>query len=194
MYVRAWVLGHRGARLPLTLSVLLWAGVAFDRMSIASALPTLWSFRCSWARPHAPLPTLRRRPHGRPRTARGETWMVSPSFQRTFTAYLVPVSLAHCPRLFSRSITAPGARDTGATLERCRRTWWARSAGLSLRRAKPGRHRCSKKYQRLGGLRPGPGLGETTGSGLIHWQENRLAFKENSPWRRSPLRWGLPGF
>ena len=23
--------------------------------------------------------------------------MVSPSFQRTFTAYLVPVSLAHCP-------------------------------------------------------------------------------------------------
>ena len=28
-----------------------------------------------------------------------ETWMVSPSFQRTFTAYLVPVSLAHCPLL-----------------------------------------------------------------------------------------------
>ncbi len=27
--------------------------------------------------------------------ARGETWMVSPSFQRTFTACLVPVSLAH---------------------------------------------------------------------------------------------------
>ena len=53
------------------------------------------SFRCSIACPYAPLPTLRRHPHGCPRTARGETWMVSPSFQRTFTAYLVPVSLAH---------------------------------------------------------------------------------------------------
>ena len=36
-------------------------------------------------------------PHGRPRTARGETWMVSPSFQRTFTAILCQLAWRTVP-------------------------------------------------------------------------------------------------
>ena len=94
--VRAWVLGHRRAWLALATAV---QPVLPSTGTTVSALPSKEFFDAHWPRPHAPLPTLRRRPHGRPRTARGETWMVSPSFQRTFTAYLVPVSLAHCPPL-----------------------------------------------------------------------------------------------
>ena len=94
--VRAWVLGHRRAWLALTTAV---PPVLPSTGTTVSALPSKEFFDAHWPRPHAPLPTLRRRPHGRPRTARGETWMVSPSFQRTFTAYLVPVSLAHRPHL-----------------------------------------------------------------------------------------------
>ncbi len=76
------------------------AGVAFDRdYSLGTSDPG--AFDAHWPGPHAPLPTLRRHPHECPRTARGETWMVGPSFQRTFTAYLVPVSLAHSPPSYS---------------------------------------------------------------------------------------------
>ena len=102
--VRAWVLGLRRAWLALTTAV---QPVLPSTGTTVSALPSKEFFDAHWPRPHAPLPTLRRRPHGRPRTARGETWMVSPSFQRTFTAYLVPVSLAHCPPHLSAASLFP---------------------------------------------------------------------------------------
>ena len=60
----------------------------------ASALRTI-PYRCSIARPHEPLPTLRLSPHEDRRTARGETRLVTLSFQGTLTPCVSPVRLAH---------------------------------------------------------------------------------------------------
>ena len=141
--VRAWVLGHRRAWLALTTAV---QPVLPSTGTTVSALPSKEFFDAHWPRPHAPLPTLRRRPHGRPRTARGETWMVSPSFQRTFTAYLVPVSLAHCPLLSPLHILNASTGELAAVPSGCNEQSCERPStdpGTLAGAARPGGFGCS---------------------------------------------------
>ena len=60
-----------------------------------ASAPRTSTFSVLTARPHEPLPTLRLTPREDRRTARGETWLVTPSFRGTLTPCLSPVSLAH---------------------------------------------------------------------------------------------------
>ena len=56
--------------------------VAFDQ-SESLGTPDKYLFGAQQPRPHEPLPTLRLTPREDRRTARGETWLVTPSFRGT---------------------------------------------------------------------------------------------------------------
>ena len=58
-------------------------GVAFDGLERLGASDYL-AFGAQYPCPHAPLPTLHPRPHGRRCTARGETWLATPFVSRDF--------------------------------------------------------------------------------------------------------------
>lgn len=66
--------------------------VLLSALKTASAPRSESNFRGSMAGLCVPLPTLRRRPRGRLRTARGPMWFAIPSSQWTSTTYSLPVS------------------------------------------------------------------------------------------------------
>ena len=68
--------------------------VAFDR-SESLGTPDHRLFDAQWPCPSVPLPTLRVPLAGTDARLAEKRELVTPSFQRTFTSYLMPVRLAH---------------------------------------------------------------------------------------------------
>ena len=71
------------AKLPRTLQYCGVGDVAFDVLNRLGTSDHL-VFGAQYPCPHAPLPTLHPRPHGRRCTARGETWLATPFVSRDF--------------------------------------------------------------------------------------------------------------